>query len=145
MSVIIPWILTAVRGAIIFAVAVFAIKMLVGGDAISWYLLCFGVPSHVIADFAGFCHVFCGPKQKPALLGNCYFALVVLAIACGFVLGLWAGLLVFVEGWVFGFPGGAWRTVRDLDKTQLVQDLDVLDGLANQGDQWPGTAPDDNE
>lgn len=112
---LIPWSLTAIRGAIYLAVAVFIINKIFDSDTISWHVLWFGVPSHVIADFAGFSNVVYHPNQKPAVLGPCYLGLVALAVTCGFVLGIWAGLLVFVEGWVFGVPGGHRRTVRYLD------------------------------
>lgn len=119
---LIPWILTAIRGAIYFAVAVFIINKIFGSDTISWHVLWFGVPGHVIADFAGFCNVVYHPSQKPAVLGPCYLGLVALAVICGFVLGIWAGLLVFVEGYLFGVPGGYHRTVRELDAIELAQD-----------------------
>jgi hypothetical protein len=111
------------RGAF-FGVTVFLINKLFGGSVISWYILCFGIPSHVVADFAGFSNITLDSNQKPAVLGTCYLVLVVLALVCGFSLGLWAGLLVFIEAWLLGVPGGARRTVRDLDAIQLAQDLD---------------------
>jgi hypothetical protein len=120
---VIPWIFTAMRGAFIFSLAAFVINKLFGSDTISWYVLCFGIPSHVLADFAGFCNVVYAPSQKPAVLGPCYLGLLALAIACGVVLGVWSGLLVFLEGWVFGLPAGHHRTIRDLDKIQLAADL----------------------
>ena len=123
MRFLIPWLLTAIRGAIIFALAVYGINWLFGEDTISWGVLWFGVPSHVLADYAGFCNVFYNPSQKPAKLAPCYAGLVALAIICGFVVGVWAGGVVFVEGWVLGLPGGHRRTIRALDNIQLAQDL----------------------
>lgn len=109
--VIIPWIFTALRGTFIFVIAVAAINKFTGSQTISWYILFFGVPSHVVADFAGFCNVVLSPTQKPTVLGNCYLVLIGLAVVSGFSLGLWEGILVFVEGLLLGFPGGSRRTI----------------------------------
>lgn len=111
---IIPWVLTAFRGALIFSATVVGFNALFGANTISWYILWFAIPSHVLADFAGFCNVVYSDNSKPAILGPCYSGLVALAVACGFIIGFWAGLLVFLEGWLLGLPAGYKRTQRDL-------------------------------
>jgi hypothetical protein len=115
--ILVPWILNALRGALVFAVATFVLNWAFGSGTISWHILWFGVPSHVLADFAGFCDVVYDPSQKPGVLGPCYMGLVILATVCAFIVGMWAGLLVLVEGVALGVPGGRHQAKRDLART----------------------------
>ncbi len=112
---------TSVWGLLLFSVAVLAINAIFGAGSISWKILWFGVPCHILADFAGFCNVMLHPSQKANTLVPCYLGIVGLAASCWLMLGFWEGALVFAESWLFGVPGGHFRTIRDLDRLSIDQ------------------------
>jgi hypothetical protein len=112
--ILVPWILTALRGTLVLTVVTFVIKAVFGSDAMSWHILWFGVPTHVLADFTGFCDVIYDSGRKLEVVGPCYIGLVVLAIVSGFVVGAWAWLVLLLEAVLLGVPGGHHHARREL-------------------------------
>lgn len=120
---VVPWIVTALRGAVALSLMVLVVNWVFGSGTISWYALVFGIPNHVLADFTGFCVYAVGHAQRRVVLGRCYLGIVTLAVLSGVVLGIPTGMLVFFEAWLIGIPGGYHGAVRDFDRLELLNAL----------------------
>jgi hypothetical protein len=110
---LIPWLLTAVRGAVLFTILIVISNSIFGPGAISWYVLLFGIPIHVVGDFAGFLDTILHESRKSFPVGVCFTVLIGLTIGCTVVFGAYAGALVFAES-IYAFRHGTVRAVASL-------------------------------
>lgn len=106
-KVLVSWLVVVLKGTIWYAVVIYAARIFVAPEPFPWAVMFLGVPSHWLAHFAGFLIVaYRNPLRRQAVLGTCYLGLLFLSFATGLIFGLWAGLLVFIEAWLIGLPGG---------------------------------------